>query len=723
MSEQLKADTFNKYEKVNIAFSQKSNLDSNKGIKRDEIIVDLSLITDTNTTFAMDKFTQSSQDVRTLRVKQKNLADENKIKYEKIITSLDDYVIISGIPGCGKTTLIETLLYRWAKDELWQNDVRFDFVFVVYLRDLVRFKDDKEITAENILKYYYPKYNFQQNPQNTLIILEGFDELYGKEELGGKYHLTSYTRAIYDLLNPNNPLFSFTRIVTSRPQSCSILFQTILSQPMKQTKRVMEVTGFSENSIYRYLHKLFPEGNEAEKMVSSLRLSAPLVYDMMVIPFYCWGVCFLLKENVEVKKLGPTTTTLMANLLSLFIRNHGNREESLPLKDVIRQEKFKEYCVGLAQLAYDLETKSKINFTQEDLPGDHEIKNLVQYTGMIVKIERNDGWNTYYQFFHYSFHEFLVALHLYIKGESSFIREYSHSSSIAKMLSGLIGGGLCNSQSPRVIQEFTKVFRTVESENLSFNSTIFSVFTHLSLTLYDFVFEYSNPVNSKATITVFDHQEQFIKGNVEYFRKQCEKGNIFFKKIILASIFDGWWFENIEYICDEQEIFLSNIISLPSSLEIVKKNKIIFDKVFNNVIYSELQQVNPCYPCRCIEIIDYKPTQLHWLSKRKSRYLKIIIIEIYSVNYQTGFNISDLTKLYRLDICEEMEIHHKVSCSFHENRQKECLLHPHREEILALQKEVEEAIYERKFKTLETFKIVGCCLGNKSIDKEVDIKH
>ena len=86
----------------------------------------------------------------------------------------------------------------------------------------------------------------------------------------------------------------------------------------------------------------------------------PLVYDMMTVPFYCWGVCYLMKNDVPVQEFGQTYTALFTNLLALFVRNHGLRNPSMKITKVLNIPIFKEICIDLAELAYQMKVSGKI---------------------------------------------------------------------------------------------------------------------------------------------------------------------------------------------------------------------------------------------------------------------------------------------------------------------------------------------------------------------------
>ena len=99
-----------------------------------------------------------------------------------------DYIIINGVPGVGKTTLSESLVYMWSCDDLWSIECEqpyFQLVLILYFRQLNRFKNDLNVTPEKILSYYYPgifKERMKEMKASVLLILEGFDEFSQKNE-------------------------------------------------------------------------------------------------------------------------------------------------------------------------------------------------------------------------------------------------------------------------------------------------------------------------------------------------------------------------------------------------------------------------------------------------------------------------------------------------------------------------------------------------------------
>jgi len=199
--------------------------------------------------------------------------------------------------------------------------------------------------------------------------------------------------------------------------------------------RVIGVSGFSRTSIDAYINKHFQDNKDRLTTIMQQLEHQQFLYDAMTIPFYCWGICYLISSDVPMKQFGQTYTSLYCNLLLVFILMHGLRKTCHTICDVVNNPQFKNICIGLSELAYELQQNSKINLTQKDLPDGFDVKVLIADSGIIIEIEDTYGFTKGYQFLHYTFHEFLVAINLFIKREKGL----KGAEQLNKILAGLYG--------------------------------------------------------------------------------------------------------------------------------------------------------------------------------------------------------------------------------------------------------------------------------------------
>jgi len=535
MSCDLKDRTRRDYQMVNIEYYPKLlSLSINTPINRQDIVVELSVVTNLSSFF---RVAETGEDIAKIRKKLKDDASK-QLDYENLVSSDDDCVVITGVPGSGKTTLMETLLHQWASNELWKD--KFDFIFVIHLRKLVRFKNDHDITSQEILSYFYPNVNFdilrKAKDSKSLLILDGFDELHVKRNLTQpEEKFASYERAIYDLLDFRNKNFPFRRLITSRPGSCDILFETNL---LKDTHhRVIEVTGFSETSIHAYINKHFQyDPCRVTEIMNQLK-HQQFLYDMMTNPFYCWGICYLISNDVPLEEFGQTYTSLYSNLLVVFILKHGLGKECRKICDVVNNPKFKDICIGISELAYQLEISGKINFTEDDLPGGIDVQVLIADSGMIIEIEESHGFSKSYQFLHYTLHEFLVAINLFIKGEKGL-----RSKQVNLMLAGLYGASVGSANPKSITKKITEAvsdeIKKIDVEDILKNCYGSDII--LLEECFYFIYEYrSKSFTADFQISFIQNEMNEYIRSKKYFKDLCEKGKVWIQTGILYIFFDG----------------------------------------------------------------------------------------------------------------------------------------------------------------------------------------
>eukprot|EP00111_Clytia_hemisphaerica_P018352 TCONS_00054264-protein len=198
-------------------------------------------------------------------------------------------------------------------------------------------------------------------------------------------------------------------------------------------------------------------------------------------------------------------------------------------------------------MAFQLEVEGKIAFTSEEIiSGELSMKEVLDDTGLIIEIDYPDSIEgTRYQFLHYSFNEFLTALHLFDTGtvDARITNPY-----ILSMLSGLVGGSLYDSQSSPIVRKFTSIFTKSSTESrkellvdhllakepknpqhffIDGKAYYLSVFYE-----YQNKIEYNEHLHIQITNGSLNNYE---KQCLDYLEKQATKGMFRLKSVTLSS--------------------------------------------------------------------------------------------------------------------------------------------------------------------------------------------
>ncbi|KAM5129453.1 NACHT, LRR and PYD domains-containing protein 12-like [Mantella aurantiaca] len=237
-------------------------------------------------------------------------------------------VMVTGVPGIGKTTLLEKLVCDWANRKFYQ---RFSFVFFFRFRDLNR---QEKISLESMILQQYPYLeeqleNILRDPERLLFIFDGLDEL---------VHEIHFKRAKFP--NDTKQVENVGAVVVglarrSLLKGCSLL---LTSQPDRLAgmdisifKGVLEVIGFSPKERQLYIERFFMNKVLSDKALSFLRENGVL-YNFSYNPSYCWVICTVLSmcfngqptnDDQMVPSLPKTLTQLFVAFFADVLSNHS----------------------------------------------------------------------------------------------------------------------------------------------------------------------------------------------------------------------------------------------------------------------------------------------------------------------------------------------------------------------------------------------------------------
>ncbi|XP_069806993.1 NACHT, LRR and PYD domains-containing protein 3-like [Dendropsophus ebraccatus] len=235
-------------------------------------------------------------------------------------------VMVSGVPGVGKTTLMQKFVYDWVRGELYQ---RFSFVFFFKFRELNRLG---EVSLETMILQQYPYLeeqieNILQDPEKLLFIFDGLDESNHTMDFSS-YNLCSNPRQrghcgqIVVSLVGKSLLNGCSVLMTSRPTRLTSIDCNIF-------QRTVEITGFLQEERRTYFENFFLDLHLAEKAFTYVKQNDTL-YTFCYLPSYCWIICTVLSRSFQTTRgdqpaslLPKTVTQLFAIFIANILANHS----------------------------------------------------------------------------------------------------------------------------------------------------------------------------------------------------------------------------------------------------------------------------------------------------------------------------------------------------------------------------------------------------------------
>ncbi|XP_073524262.1 NACHT, LRR and PYD domains-containing protein 12-like isoform X2 [Phyllobates terribilis] len=237
-------------------------------------------------------------------------------------------VMVSGVPGVGKTTLMQKFVYDWVTRKLYQ---RFSFVFFFKFRELNRLED--KVTLETMILNQYPYLQGQlgttlQDPEKLLFIFDGLDESchdmdFRSSRLCSNYKQVELCGQIIVSLVRKSLLNGCSVLMTSRPTRLALIDCNIF-------QRMVEIIGFFPEERQMYFENFFSNNKElAEKAFNYVRQNDTL-YTFCYLPSYCWIICTVLSKSFQptssdqrVSLLPKTVTQLFAIFVANILYNHS----------------------------------------------------------------------------------------------------------------------------------------------------------------------------------------------------------------------------------------------------------------------------------------------------------------------------------------------------------------------------------------------------------------
>ena len=302
-------------------------------------------------------------------------------------------VLIEGVPGSGKSTLVQRMCHDWSISRFAHD---YQVVIQVTLRSLPK---EHKLSLEDLIFTSVGDADKVKDVadfvttcegQEVLFIFDGFDEL--SEEM-------RENSLVCDIIEGHCiPQSSF--VVTTRPFSAESLYHCV--------DRRVEISGFGEEEVEEYVTKYFASNPPAGRQLLSTLSLRPHIKRLCYVPLLLMMVCFIAFIGGNSPELPRTLHHLFESLIILTVNHNleraGRKERAASLENVRR------LCPNfnkLTQLALDGIEKHTIIFSDLDFEVDPALLGL--FNGIAARNRFGIISHTWH-FLHLTLQEFTAAL-------------------------------------------------------------------------------------------------------------------------------------------------------------------------------------------------------------------------------------------------------------------------------------------------------------------------
>ena len=318
------------------------------------------------------------------------------------------FILVEGLPGIGKSLLLQEIAYNWAKQILLQ---KFKIVLLLQLRspavqqvslvaDLFQLVCEGDTDAtENATAC--SKYLFNNNGKDVIFLFDGYDEF--PEHLQKDSLITSILKR---KVLPHCGL-----VVSSRPHASVKLRQ--------QATIKVDILGFAKEERKLYIEQSLKGQPQAVKELTEYLEGNLTINGLCFIPFNMVILIYLYKQKIPF----PSNSTQLYNyFICLTICRHLAKSGQ-PLDNTITDlaklpQPYNTIVQQLSKLSLEGLNNNRLIFTLEEMraacPGIEAIEGVLNGYGLLQAVQHFGlaGKTMTFNFVHFSIQEFLSAYHI-----------------------------------------------------------------------------------------------------------------------------------------------------------------------------------------------------------------------------------------------------------------------------------------------------------------------
>ncbi|KAK2828498.1 hypothetical protein Q5P01_019532 [Channa striata] len=294
----------------------------------------------------------------------KLLSTKDIMSSERLEHSNVKLVLLTGVPGSGKSVAIRRLILDWIEERSHQH---VSFLFPLPFKELKQFEGVK-VSLLEIIQKLYPETkrlrdeDFRSEDCKIMFVFDGLDEYNEKLDFQNTELLSDYTDSttlnviVVNLLR-GRLLYRGLFLVTTRSQVKRCI-------PWDTHYDEIEVRGFCDPEREEYFKKRFKDPEKADRVIAHIN-SCKTLRIMCHLPLFCSLIADecqqIFNERGSQAELPKSITHIYTKLLLTLIRHH--RTFRAPDRSA---ENERDFLMKLGKLAFTMLEQGQFKMTKSD---------------------------------------------------------------------------------------------------------------------------------------------------------------------------------------------------------------------------------------------------------------------------------------------------------------------------------------------------------------------